>query len=414
MALAPLAHVLWTRVMTLRRLRPALGGPRPLRPVLRPRLGAPVLDAPPHRVRAQPRGPRGVPPVGLGHARPPRGAPHRRHRGHHRPPRPGVRQRRGPGPGRALAPGHLRRRGGRPPHLRHRLRRRPMEGISHEAASYAGHLGLGRLVVRLRRQPHLDRRRHRAAPTPTTCPPASGPTAGRCSTWARSANDLDALEGALLRGQGRRDPTHPRGGPQPRRPTRRRTTPTTPRPTATPSTPRRWPGPRRSWACPPTRRSTCPTTWPSCTTRPGAAAHRPTRPGRSASTPGTATRTPGPRPRPAPALGAWVDDLPTFEVGEQGGHPQGQRGLLPGPAGLGPRPPRRRRRPLRQHRHRDQGRRRPVRRRAGRPAAPLRHPRARHGGGDERHGPPRRRASRSGGTFMQFSDYCDRRSAWRP
>ena len=37
-----------------------------------------------------------------------------------------------------------------------------MEGVASEAASIAGHLGLGRLRLPLRRQPHHDRRRHRA------------------------------------------------------------------------------------------------------------------------------------------------------------------------------------------------------------------------------------------------------------
>ena len=50
----------------------------------------------------------------------------------------------------------------------------------------------------------------------------------------------------------------------------------------------------------------------------------------------------------------------------------------------------RRRRPHRQHRHEARRRRDPVGRAPRRPPAPLRHPRARHGRRDERHGRPRR------------------------
>ena len=92
MALAPLAHVLWTRVMRYDADAPALARPRPLRALGRPRVGAAVLDAPPHRLRPDARRPQGVPPVGLG-ARP--GHPEVHHtagrRGHHRPARPGRR-----------------------------------------------------------------------------------------------------------------------------------------------------------------------------------------------------------------------------------------------------------------------------------------------------------------------------------
>ena len=41
-----------------------------------------------------------------------------------------------------------------------------------------------------------------------------------------------------------------------------------------------------------------------------------------------------------------------------------------------------------------------------RPLHPLRHPRARHGGGDERHGAAWRHHPVFGGTFLVFSDYC--------
>ena len=42
------------------------------------------------------------------------------------------------------------------------------EGVASEACSLAGHLGLGRLIALLRRQPHLDRGRHRALASPRT------------------------------------------------------------------------------------------------------------------------------------------------------------------------------------------------------------------------------------------------------
>ena len=59
MALAPLAYVLWTRDHALRRGRAALARPRPLRAVGRPRVDPAVLDAVPHRLRPDPRRPRG-------------------------------------------------------------------------------------------------------------------------------------------------------------------------------------------------------------------------------------------------------------------------------------------------------------------------------------------------------------------
>ena len=55
MALAPLAYVLYARVMRHNPRNPDVAGPRPVRPVLRPRVDAPVLDAVPDRLRLTPR-----------------------------------------------------------------------------------------------------------------------------------------------------------------------------------------------------------------------------------------------------------------------------------------------------------------------------------------------------------------------
>ena len=56
------------------------------------------------------------------------------------------------------------------------------EGISGEASSLAGTQQLGNLDADLRRQPDLDRGRHRHRVRPRTSPRATRPTAGTCST----------------------------------------------------------------------------------------------------------------------------------------------------------------------------------------------------------------------------------------
>ena len=140
----------------------------------------------------------------------PGGPPHARRRGHHRPARAGLRRRRRHGDRRALAlRARFGTRGDRPPHVRDR-RRRLLDG--------------GRQSTRRRRSPvtsgsgklicvyddnritidgdtaRLQRRRRRAV---------RAPTAGTSSTSARSANDLDALDAGA--------PSAPRPSPTGRR-----------------------------------------------------------------------------------------------------------------------------------------------------------------------------------------------------
>ena len=113
----------------VRRRRPALAGPRPLRAVRRPRLDAALRAALPHRPRRHGhRGDQALPPAPLARRRPSgvRRAP--RHRDHHRPARPGYRHRGRHGAGRAAAGGAVRPLAGGSPHLGDRLRRRPDGG----------------------------------------------------------------------------------------------------------------------------------------------------------------------------------------------------------------------------------------------------------------------------------------------
>src|SRR4029450_10975580 len=100
MALAPLAHVLWTRV--LRYDAEAPHWPDRDRFVLSAGHPSILLYSMLH----------------LTSCGPPRGPPHRRGRGHDRPARAGVRQRGRHGRRRALAPGPVRPRAVRPPHVR--------------------------------------------------------------------------------------------------------------------------------------------------------------------------------------------------------------------------------------------------------------------------------------------------------
>ena len=148
MALAPLAHVLFTRIMRYDAADPEW--PDRDRFVLSAGHASILLYSMLYLTGygLEPRRPQALPPVGLAHARPPRVGPHRRRRGHHRPARPGLRQRRRHGHGRALTcgPASAPRCATTTPSSSARDGDL-MEGISHEAGSLAGHLGLGRLVA---------------------------------------------------------------------------------------------------------------------------------------------------------------------------------------------------------------------------------------------------------------------------
>ncbi len=196
----PLAYVLYAETMRHAPRAARVAGSRPLRALGRPRLHPPVRRAAPDGLRPHDGRPEGVPPVGVEDARASRVAPHARRQRHHRPARPGRRQRgrhgdRRADARRALQPAGPRDR--RPPHVRDLLRRR------HDG----GHLGRGVVDRRLPRprqavpvlrpqqdhdrgldRPDVRRGRRRRATRPTAGTSSASRTAGRstrCATRSR-------------------------------------------------------------------------------------------------------------------------------------------------------------------------------------------------------------------------------------
>ena len=127
-----------------------LARPRPLRPLGGPCLHPPVRGPAPDRLRPVARRPEAVPSVGLENAGPSRALPHAR--ASRRPPARSARASRTASAS-AIAERFLAQRYNRPHHeiVDHRVYAicsdgDLMEGVASEAASIAGHLGLGKLI----------------------------------------------------------------------------------------------------------------------------------------------------------------------------------------------------------------------------------------------------------------------------
>ena len=211
MALAPLAHVLWTRVMRHDPLDPAwpdrdrfvlsCGHACILQYAFLHLTGYDLTLDDLRRFRQWGSRTPGHPEFGHTAGR----------RGDHRPAGAGLRQRGRHGPRRARGASPLRGRGVRPPRLRsgerrlHHGGRLPRGGIARRAPRP------GPPARRLRRQPHHHRRPDRAGLRRRPGEDGSRPTAGGCGTWARSPTTSTSWRRRCARRS-----NHPADGPDAR------------------------------------------------------------------------------------------------------------------------------------------------------------------------------------------------------
>ena len=115
------------------------------------------------------------------------------------------RQLRRPGARRADARGPLQSAGTRdrqPPHVHDLLRRRPAGGHLCRGVFAGRSLGLGRLIAYLRRQPHLDRGRHRRSRSARTSAPRYEAYGWHVQNLGEDLS-LERIEQATERGAGR-------------------------------------------------------------------------------------------------------------------------------------------------------------------------------------------------------------------
>ena len=259
MALAPLAHVLFSRVMNYDPADPALARPRSLRPLQRPRVDPAVHHAVPVGCRPRTRRPAQLPPVGVADTWAPRGRAHRRRRGDHRAARAGLRQLGRHGDRRAQPANSLRRRRPGPLHLRHRRRRLHDGGHQPRGRIARGAPRAGTPDLRVRRQPHHHRRRDRSVHQRRHRRPVPGVQLGR--RRARRDRRTTSTCSRPHSSRQRRRPTSHRCSCCARTSaTRHQTSKTTTPHTATPSRRPMSRAPRPSWVSP-TSRSGRPTSW---------------------------------------------------------------------------------------------------------------------------------------------------------